>query len=554
LFPWPRSYDGTYTEIKLSCIDTDICIQSAVTDNGGTQLILVTPLTKCVKPVTLLVSAAILWNKEGYTKKDDDALIAITPSKTINIFASGKQSRQLNTWLTNPYIAIELSESIIISTNQKHLADLQTAQKLINTAKEKVITDTKKYGALAGAYNAMRTCLAWDTIYEPEKDRVCSPVSRLWNINWGGYILFDWDTYFASLMQSMENKELALANARAITNEVTESGFIPNYSAADNYASRDRSQPPVASLVIRHYLRKYQNTEYAAELYPTLLGWNAWFDTHRRILSGVTKDCFAWGSEPFTPVAGGFWELNHVDTTVGGALESGMDNSPMYDDIPFDSEHHIMYLADVGLTSLYILDCECLSDIAKALGKANDANELLKKAQRTKAALENLWDEDFGFYCNRRSNTGEYSHRIGTTNFYALFSDAVSAAHKERIINEHFYNVKEFYGKYIIPTIARNDAAYKDQDYWRGRIWAPTNFLTYLALQKAGCKKECSELSQKGLNLIMQEWLEKGHVHENFNGDTGVGCDVQNSDKFYHWGGLLSYIALIENGYEQSPV
>ncbi|GHU79660.1 hypothetical protein FACS189462_5370 [Spirochaetia bacterium] len=51
----------------------------------------------------------------------------------------------------------------------------------------------------------------------------------------------------------------------------------------------------------------------------------------------------------------------------------------------------------------------------------------------------------------------------------------------------------------------------------------------------------------------MKEWTEKGHVHENFNGDTGEGCDVANSDKFYHWGGLLSYIALMEGGFVDGP-
>jgi hypothetical protein len=30
----------------------------------------------------------------------------------------------------------------------------------------------------------------------------------------------------------------------------------------------------------------------------------------------------------------------------------------------------------------------------------------------------------------------------------------------------------------------------------------------------------------------MKEWLENGHVHENYNGDTGEGCDATNSDKF----------------------
>ncbi len=29
----------------------------------------------------------------------------------------------------------------------------------------------------------------------------------------------------------------------------------------------------------------------------------------------------------------------------------------------------------------------------------------------------------------------------------------------------------------ILPSIARNDVAYKDNVYWRGRIWGPMNFL-----------------------------------------------------------------------------
>jgi glycogen debranching enzyme len=101
--------------------------------------------------------------------------------------------------------------------------------------------------------------------------------------------------------------------------------------------------------------------------------------------------------------------------------------------------------------------------------------------------------------------------------------------------------------------IARNDSAYKDQSYWRGRIWAPANFLAYLALRRCNKREPCKILAEKSLNLLMKEWIEKGHVHENYNGDTGEGCDVRTSDKFYYWGGLLSYIALIENGYIEGP-
>ena len=35
-----------------------------------------------------------------------------------------------------------------------------------------------------------------------------------------------------------------------------------------------------------------------------------------------------------------------------------------------------------------------------------------------------------------------------------------------------------------------------------------------------------------------------GHVHENYCPNTGEGCNVKNSDRFYHWGGLLAYIAI----------
>ncbi|MBE6896684.1 MAG: hypothetical protein E7477_06240, partial [Ruminococcaceae bacterium] len=96
----------------------------------------------------------------------------------------------------------------------------------------------------------------------------------------------------------------------------------------------------------------------------------------------------------------------------------------------------------------------------------------------------------------------------------------------------------------IMPTIARNDPAYPDQDYWRGRIWAPTNFLAYIAMKHAGLKKECNDFADKSEDLLLKEWRLHGHVHENYCGDTGMGCNKGNSDKFYHWGGLLAYIAL----------
>ena len=59
------------------------------------------------------------------------------------------------------------------------------------------------YGAAKEVFTAMQTILGWNLTYDAENDRAISPVSRGWSANWGGYVLFDWDTYFASFMYGL---------------------------------------------------------------------------------------------------------------------------------------------------------------------------------------------------------------------------------------------------------------------------------------------------------------------------------------------------------------
>jgi neutral trehalase len=525
-------------------------IQSAAVD--GNQYVLVTPVKNSEsrasgkRPPALFVSAAILWNKRGHVLLENRRLLARTPGRNLEIFTDGKPERQMNTGLTNPCLAAAVSGPVAISTDRPmNAAELKT---LMEKQKERALASCLKFGELAEAYNAMRTCLAWDTIYEPEKEQVCTPVSRLWNINWGGYVLFDWDTYFSALMASTENKELAYANAIAITGEKTEAGFVPNFGAADDDKSRDRSEPPVGSLAVREIFRAFREKWFVEYLFDDLLAWNRWYAANRRLSNGQ----LCWGSNPYEGRLGKHWETAGVDDRFGASLESGLDNSPMYDDVPFNKTTHLLELADVGLTGLYIADCEALADLADSIGRS-EAAELRERAEQSKQGLEAMWDEEFGLYCNKRTDTGTFSHRISATNFYALFSNRVSQARADRMMKEHFFNPEEFFGEYIIPMIARNDPAYQDQEYWRGRIWAPTNFLAYLALRKAGMEEARKVLAEKSLNLIMKEWKAKGHVHENYNGTTGEGCDARSSDKFYNWGGLLSFIALMDAGYVKGP-
>lgn len=53
-----------------------------------------------------------------------------------------------------------------------------------------------------------------------------------------------------------------------------------------------------------------------------------------------------------------------------------------------------------------------------------------------------------------REDTGDFSRRISPTNFYALYAPNISIGRQNRIA-EHYFNPEEFYGDWMLPSIAR---------------------------------------------------------------------------------------------------
>lgn len=545
IHPGAHTYDGSYTRLNLKWRGVELDIETATIDDD--LVVLVTPLSNQKYPASLVVEPGVLWNAYGSITREDNILTGIFNDKKIKVYTTKEQIFEPNIAAQTPYIAMKLEEAIGVSTGVNRT--LEEIRNVIAVNRKKYQLNKEKYGTCCDVYDAMQSCMAWDTIYEPAGKRVITTVSRIWNMGWGGYQLFCWDTYFAAYMALVDNKELAYANVIEITREKTSQGFIPNTSTGSGFKTLDRSQPPVGSMVLREIYRKYKEKWILEELFKDLFEWNTWFFENRQIKPGL----MAWGSNPYEPRYDNYWEKTGVNQAYGGALESGLDNSPMYDEIAFDGETHLLKLADAGLMGLYIMDCKALSDIAAVLDKKAEAAVLDIRIASISKGLEELWDEKSGIFLNKLIETGQFSNRLSPTNFYPLLSGIVNDVQAEAMMNGHFYNEEEFWGEWIMPSIARNDPAYSDQDYWRGRIWAPMNFLVYLGLRNCGLIKAQKDMALLSRKLILNEWLVSGHVHENYCADTGMGCGKANSDKFYHWGGLLSLISLIEEGFVDKP-
>jgi len=541
--PGIHAFDESYTEMTVLWRDMEIRVESAA--DGDELVLLITPVRFQIKPAMLVVETGYLWGRPGYTLREGDTVTSRARDGERAIYCSGEPADDPNIATQTAYLAAVLDGPVAVSTGRA--VNAEDARRLMDERRRAAIANTEKYGALSGLYQAMECALAWDTIYDAKNDRVVSPVSRLWSLGSGGYVLFCWDNFFAGFMGSLGCKELAYSNLREILREGETTGFVPNFAYATGQVSADRSQPPVGSRMLLETYRRFREKWIVEEMYPDLLKWNTWFRDNRSADSGA----LCWGSNPIPVLYGNVWEYGHhgVDDTFGGALESGLDNSPMYDDIPFDKQKHMLMLEDVGLTGLFIMDCKALIELAREIGRDEDIPELEARIARAEKGLEGMWDEEKGFYYNRRTDTGELSRRISPCNFYALFSDSVSPERARRMADEHYYNPEEFYGEWMLPSIARNDPAFHEQNYWRGRVWAPLNFLVYLALLNTELDDVRKDLAEKSTAIFMNEWTKHRHVHENYNSITGEGCDVQSSDKFYHWGALLTVVALAEAGY-----
>jgi glycogen debranching enzyme len=540
----PHADNGSYTDLTMEYpangnqnAKNVMRVESA--EQEGEEYILVTVDQRAtLRAAHLIIETGYYWNRPGKVLRQGGVIDAIPDSgRSFTVRTTGTQVNDPYLTLNAPYIAVPLESRIAVYTGEAPTTLDQVAA-IVSAHRQTQQSKLDAHGDAREVFTAMQTILGWNLTYDPENDRAISPVSRSWSAGWGGYVLFDWDTYFASFMYSLYNRDLAFANAVEITKSITKRGFIPNAASAYDIRTEDRSQPPVGSLIAMEIYKRYPERWFLAELYDELLRWNRWWPTARD-----RAGLLSWGSDDVPQLVDGT-----VHNFQAALFESGLDNSPMYDGVPFNPKTNLLEISDVGLNGLYVADCRALEEMARILGHEDDKRELHARGDKYAAALATLWDDKSGMYLNRRTDTGEFSSRLSPTNFYPLIAKVPTQEQARRMIQEHYFNPQEFHGEWVIPSIARNVPGYADQEYWRGRIWGPMNFLVYLGMRNYDLKEAREDLAQRSARLLMKSWQSDRAIYENYNANTGAGNDVRSSDGYYHWGALLGVIELLERG------
>lgn len=137
------------------------------------------------------------------------------------------------------------------------------------------------------------------------------------------------------------------------------------------------------------------------------------------------------------------------------------------------------------------------------------------------------------------SHPGEFLTRLTPMNFYPLAAgvpDQHRAPHVLRLLTDP----NKFWGRYLLPTLAYDDPDYPTQEYWRGDVWGPPNYIVWQGLKKYASPAQMTEFAERNLELFMTNWIAKGVCGENYLSTNGS----QAHDPHYTWGALLCLIGL----------
>lgn len=459
----------------------------------------------------------------------------------------------------------------------------------------------------------MAASIGWNTVYVPLEGLV-APVTRgnPWGLSPRGYVLFLWDTALSSyLALGAGDTWLALSNIVRLMKNMEPGGFLNGHW--EGTCGELNSKPPLASgalLALLRALLAQGQGEVGAWLVPLLaeklLAFNRWWDATRFVpfplhSSNRTVRLLSPGALalPFPSYACSSQDYSGLQ---GAKFETGLDNSPMYDNASYVGSSATIDQVDVGLSSMYARDSQVLAQLLSlalaqgwlppspspsASAPSNVSawvQELYERGNATAAGIEAaLWSSSDSLWYNGvwTGNGSSPSSIPGAlvqvptpTSFYPLLLgssgvDRVAAALARWLTNETEFCVvppgsSPACNGSSLPSVARSQPSWGDNSYWRGRAWGPMTFLLYSALaQYQGTPlpqpipSVMSSLAGQGRASFLLNWVGQRRIMENYSSKTGVGCDEGAGTRaapFYHWGALHALIALDARGKLHSSV
>ena len=299
---------------------------------------------------------------------------------------------------------------------------------------------------------------------------------------------------------------------------------IEESTGRDHFTRHDPSAtgPEVMAWCEWEYFLNFGNKERLAKVFPPLMAYHKW----------MAENCT--------------WPDGTYFSTGWGC---GMDNiQRQMTGYRAEFSHGHMIWVDACMQELNC--CNVLIKMAGVLGREEFIEELaVERDHLTKVINEKLWDEKTGFYYDLWKN-GKHNmvRHIGA--YWALLAECASKDQAESLM-AYLNDENEFKTPHRVPAVARSQEQYRaDGEYWRGGVWAPTNYMVLKGLDKYGNYELSHEIGLEHLSAVVEVFKEYNTVFENYapefinNGKPSKGNPARAD--FVGWTGLVPISVLFE--------
>lgn len=337
--------------------------------------------------------------------------------------------------------------------------------------------------------------------------------------------LYDWDQYFETIVQLHlgYDTKIAINGVLVFLESQSENGFIVRLNQVTDPGcdSVEHAKPFLAQIVLM-ILKKdkhisWLSEDYYVKLEKYLRYWMTEQDGNANVLP-------SWNSAP----------------------HSGMDNQ--HERAGHWNAH---YCEGADLAGYLYRDCIAMSLISRHLGKKDKEKYYRMTADRIKkAVLENMWNEEDGFFYDLNEKTGEQIKVKTFSGFIPIWAGICSNEQAKRLIEQHLLNEEEFWRPFPVSVMSATEKGYSEVRLendlgcnWRANTWMPTNYIALQILLSYGYNEKAEELADKTENVIRQQGLR-----EYYTSDTMRGCGLK---PFWGWSVLGCFLKdEVKNGFQ----
>jgi len=348
-------------------------------------------------------------------------------------------------------------------------------------------TDPLRAKTLAKAFSVLKV-----NVYAPEP-----PIAVRWTTpdRWPERDMCLWTSAFHALGLMHMDIRLAKEALGAVYGFQKETGFIPHRMSPGQPS--EISQPPVLAWAAwqAYTFDKMRDRDFLKRSFDATQRHVTWFmKTHRLDGEPPPEKPLEHGTPLYA------WK---------SAEESGAENSPRFDGGA--------QFAAVDLSAYLASECWMLQNMAQQLSFRELAKTWGQRGDAiAEAARKQLWDNERGFFFDRKAPDGEFISVWSHTGFLPLWAGIATPEQAKRL-RDHLVS-KKFWTATPVPSVARDDPTYKN-DMWRGPAWANVNYLIIRGLQRHGFAKEAADLRDLTLSAVAEWYGKTGAVHEFYDCD-----------------------------------